>query len=130
MKTLKSGPVLALIAFVATIFVFAFFFGGVKIEKDVNYKFNNPQKIAHPELQVYTLDLVGGPQKDLTFRCNPATGEGYFSLNSQNLAWASTHCQDMIGAVRDIEENKKNHAIMNIRTVDNQVIYQVERNTR
>lgn len=128
MNTLKSGPVLGALAFVLTLVGFYLFSQRTSSTKEYLLSFNNPQKIENPDLLAYTLDQINGPANNLTFRCNPTTGEGYFSLQSENLVWSSSHCQDMVGAVKDIEEKKKPNAVVNLTVVDKQVSYRVVRN--
>lgn len=121
-----KGLLYAASAFLATAGLFFFLFRGGSAEHEL--KFHNPQKLEAPDGVAYTLDRVDGEAKDLTFRCNPTTGEGYFNLKSKTLSWASSHCQDMVGAVKDIEDKKKSHAIVRIKEANNQVFYQVQRN--
>lgn len=128
MNALKSGPVLAILTFIITLVGLVWFNQRSASAKEYLLSFNNPQKIENPDLIAYTLDQINGEAANLTFRCNPSTGEGYFSLKTQNLAWSSSHCQDMVGAVKDIEEKKKTEAVVNLTVVENQVSYQVVRN--
>ena len=123
-----SGPVLGGIAFIITLAGFFLFSQRTSSSKEYLLSFNNPQKIENPDLIAYTLDQINGQAGNLTFRCNPTTGEGYFSLKSEDLVWSSSHCQDMVGAVRDIEENKNPNAVVNLTVVDKQVSYRVVRN--
>lgn len=124
----NKGILLAAIGFFVTAMLFAVLFRGSSSNAEHAMKFNNPVKIPNPDLLAYTLDAIDGEAKDLTFRCNPQTGEGYFSLKSKSLSWASSHCQDMVGAVKDIEDGKKPHASVTIKESGNEVFYQVIRN--
>ena len=128
MENLKSGPVIAALTFVVTLTLVGLFLASSSTEKELTLTFNNPVKIEAPDVVAYSLDLVDGQARDLTFRCNTSTGEGYFSLKSKDLTWASSHCQDMVGAVRDIEEKKKPSATITVTKASNQVVYRVQRN--
>lgn len=128
MNALKSGPVLAILTFFFTLIGLVWFNHRTSSSQEFTFFLKNPQKIETPDLVAYTLDRVDGPAKDLTFRCNITTGEGYFSLKSEGLSWASSHCQDMVGAVKDIEEKKKTEAVVHVVIAEQQVSYQVKRN--
>lgn len=126
---MKSNSILlALGAFIITLGLFFFFFYGQTESSEVVIKFRAPVKLETQGELAYSLDNVDGTAKDLTFRCNPKTGEGYFSLKSKNYTWVSSHCQDMIGAVTEIEEGKQQVAVLKISESSGKVIYQVQRN--
>jgi len=123
-----SGLLYGAGAFVGTLIIIFFIFNQGSSSSEFEMQFHHPQKIENPDGVGYTLDTVGGPEKDLTFRCNPTTGEGYFSLKSKSLSWASSHCQDMVGGVKDVEDGKKPHATVKFTLAEKQVVYRVERN--
>jgi hypothetical protein len=126
MKT--NGFVMALGAFFLTLMGIAFvYFSGGPSEHTL--KLNHPMKMEFDQGLAYSMDNMEGPiEKDFTFRCDLKTGEGYFSLKSKNLAWGSTHCQDMVGAVTEIEEGKKTFALIMVKEIDKRIYYRVERN--
>jgi hypothetical protein len=98
-------------------------------KQDLTIKLNRPVKMEVAQGVAYSLDNMEGPiSEDFTFRCDPNSGEGYFSLKSKNLVWSSTHCQDMVGAVSEILENKKPFAVIMIKEVDKRIFYRVQRN--
>lgn len=125
----SSGLLYGAIAFATTLGLI-FYFTRSSSSPGTEYivKFHHPQKIEVPDTIAYTMDTVDGAAKDFVFRCNPTTGEGFFNLKSKNLTWASSHCQDMVGGVKDIEDGKKKSATVRIKKEANQVSYQVERN--
>lgn len=123
-----KGIVLAFITFIITFGLIRYFTSGQSQTIDFEFKFHHPTKIEIPDGVAYTLDNEQGPEKDLSFRCNPKTGEGYFSIKSKDLAWGSSHCQDMVGAVTEVEEGKKPFVILKIKKTSNQLYYLVERN--
>ncbi len=124
----NNGIILAIGAFVLTLGIFLFFYYGSSGSSVAVLQFKNPVKIEAQGELAYSLDNVDGSAKDLTFRCNPKTGEGYFSLKSKNYTWVSSHCQDMVGAVTEIEEGKQPVAILKLSESNNKVFYQVQRN--
>jgi hypothetical protein len=124
----NNGLILALSAFFITLALIFFLFFR-KSATEHTLKLNHPSKIEFEQIVAYTLDnMEDRISKDFTFRCDPKTGEGYFSLKSKNLAWSSTHCQDMIGAVSEIEEGKKPFALLMVKEIDKRIYYRVERN--
>lgn len=124
----NNGIILAIGAFVLTLGIFLVFYYGSSGSSEAVLQFKNPAKIEAQGELAYSLDNVDGTAKDLTFRCNPKTGEGYFSLKSKNYTWVSSHCQDMVGAVTEIEEGKQPVAILKLSESNNKVFYQVQRN--
>jgi hypothetical protein len=126
----NNGIILALAAFILTLGIFLFFYYGTSGKSEMVLQFNNPMKIEAENELAFTLDNTDGNAKDLTFRCNPNTGEGYFSLKSKNLTWASSHCQDMVGAVTEIQEGKQPVAVLKITEAENKIFYQVQRNQK
>ena len=124
----NNGIILAIGAFVLTLGIFLVFYYGSSGSSEAVLQFKNPVKIEAQGELAYSLDNVDGTLKDLTFRCNPKTGEGYFSLKSKNYTWVSSHCQDMVGAVTEIEEGKQPVVILKLSESNNKVFYQVQRN--
>jgi hypothetical protein len=124
----NNGIILAIGAFVLTLGIFLVFYYGSSGSSEAVLQFKNPAKIEAQGELAYSLDNVDGTAKDLTFRCNPKTGEGYFSLKSKNYTWVSSHCQDMVGAVTEIEEGKQPVVILKLSESNNKVFYQVQRN--
>lgn len=124
----NNGILLALGAFIVTLGIIFFVFFGNTGTSEVVLQFTNPVKIEAAGELAYSLDNTEGTAKDLTFRCNPKTGEGYFSLKSKNYTWISSHCQDMVGAVTEIEEGKQKVAVLKLTESENKIFYQVQRN--
>jgi hypothetical protein len=126
---MRNNPfILAPIAFIVTLSVIIYFSTRGSSVQEWEFKLQNPMALTTTEETAYTLDNISGIEKDLTFRCNTKTGEGYFSLKSEELSWKSSHCQDMVGAVKEIEERKKEFALLKVQKIDGQVVYQVQRN--
>ena len=124
----SSGILYGAGAFIITLGLIFFISRGGESQEEYEVKLHHPQKLENPEGVAYTLDTVDGPAKDFSFRCNPTTGEGFFSLKSKSLSWTSSHCQDMVGGVKDVEDGKKPEATVRIKTTGNQIFYQVQRN--
>lgn len=123
-----KGIILAVITFILTFGIIRYFTSGSATTIDLEFKFHHPTKIEIPDGVAYTLDSYQGQEKELSFRCNPKTGEGYFSIKSKDIAWGSSHCQDMVGAVTEVEEGKKPFVILKLKKINNQIYYLVERN--
>ena len=123
-----KGIVLAIVTFIITFGLIRYFSSESSQTIDLEFKFNHPAKIELTEGIAYTLDNSEGPKKDLSFRCDPKTGIGYFSIKSKDIAWGSSHCQDMVGAVIEVEEGKKPFVNLKVKKINNQIFYLVERN--